>query len=134
MITDNSHRRQQLTRLILDLTGEKTSKGAVKAATSLWWRTPWPYGGFCLTQPGADAFERAGIECSTHPITENDDAHISAGFLVRLSVLMPCPYYIIENPRRLNTASKIKIYDDRISTLVYLYGDVDKYLLSLENE
>lgn len=125
---DNSEIRLRLTKIVHELINcEMTIEECVKK----WWLTPYSSGGFRLSSLGAQAFEDAKIEFSIHSFKEH--VRLMPFYFehtVRLAQ-MPCPFYVIFDRM---FVSGIKVYDDRISTLVYLYGDIDKYLSSLEKE
>ena len=126
---DNSETRINLTKIVHELINCDMT---IDECIQKWWKTPYAYGGFRLTTLGAQAFDEAKIEYSIHPFKENGNSiTFCSGPLVRLSILMPCPFYIIEDKK---FRSYIRVYDDRTSTLIYLYGDIDKYLYSLENQ
>ena len=98
-------------------------------AMKSWWQNPRRDGMMRLTQIGDLSFRHAGIEFHDHPITTKNKSYYQ--FIMELSKKIKCPYYIDVAPNEKGHKPFIRIYDDRISMMLNLYGDLDSYLKSV---
>jgi len=99
----------------------------LEQAAFRWWRNPRRDAGLRLTDLGAMKFDAAGIEYSEFPYHGN---LYTSRYLLKLDRLLLSPYYLIYKSQELT----VRIYDDRIVTMIILYGSLVDYINSLEGK
>ena len=97
----------------------------LEQSVSQWWRNPRREGSLRLTDLGAMKFDAAEIEYSEFPYIGN---LYTSRYLLKLDRLLVSPYYLIYKGQNLT----VRIYDDRIVTMIILYGSLEDYINSLE--
>jgi hypothetical protein len=96
-----------------------------------WWQNPRRDGPLRLTQIGDLNFRHAKLEFHDHPISTKNKSYYQ--FIMELSKKIKCPYYIDVEPSEKGNKPYIRLYDDRISMMLTLYGDLDTYLNSVRS-
>ena len=99
-------------------------------AMKTWWQNPRRDGILRLTGVGDLSFRYAKLEYHDHPITTKDKSYYK--FIMELGKKIKCPYYIDINAE--TKKPYIRLYDDRISMMLNLYGDLDTYLNSVRTK
>lgn len=119
--------RQRITRAVLLAIRNDYTESHFETALYRWWKNPRSSGGLRLTDDGANSFDQAEIEY--HQFDAGDALYEGyMKFELMLDRRMPCPYYLIYQNKR----KYIRVYDDRISTLISLHGDVVGFLNTME--
>lgn len=91
-----------------------------------WWWDARPGGGFRLTDLGLDIFvSRLDLE---HWQFDIADSILTPRNLLALDRFMTCPYYL----RRRRRQHSLILFGDRESMMASLYGDVERFIASLE--
>ena len=123
--------KEQITQTVLDQIGD--SSLTFEKAYKDWWQNPRTSGGLRLTSVGDLSFRYAGLEYHDHDFKQTKKSYYQ--FALDLDRKIKCPYYIDVNK---NSEGKVKsfirLYDDRISMMLALYGDLDSYLDSVRTE
>jgi hypothetical protein len=91
------------------------------------WMSPTSYGGVRLTEFG-DMMLRA-MNAAHHDFVLPFPAGQFIHLIARTSKLVTLPYYLSTK----SNAMIFRIYDDEIATMIGLYGTLNEYLDSLEN-
>lgn len=98
-----------------------------------WWQNPRRDGGLRLTQTGDLSFRLAGMEFYDHDINVKDLKGVSYyQFVMALEQKIKCPYYVSSGTSNKDHKPYIRLYDDRISMMLNLYGDLVSYLDSVK--
>jgi len=120
--------RQRITRAVLKLLKPEYTSTEFETALYKWWKNPRSTGGLRLTEDGHKFFVKADIEYHEF---DGGDAFYEGymKFELMLDKRMPCPYYLIYQNKR----KYIRVYDNRISTMISLYGDFNDYINNLED-
>ena len=97
-----------------------------------WWMTGRLSNGMRLTDEGKNCFELADIAHYRFDFSfmNRSPQHV----ILSLSTHIDCPYYIgieIENKVK---KPYIRLYDHKIAMMVSLYGNINDYLISMENK
>jgi hypothetical protein len=118
--------KEQITQTVLDQLNDDliTFEHAMKS----WWQNPMRDRAMRLTQIGDLQFRHAGLEYHDHEFKAPKDKSYYQ-FVMELSKKIKCPYYVDVNPN--DKKPYIRLYDDRISMMLNLYGDLDTYLKSV---
>jgi hypothetical protein len=103
---------------------------SLEQAYKLWWQNPRRDGGLRLTQLGDLSFRLAGLEYHDHTVKTKDTSYYN--FILDLDKKIKCPYYIDVNKSTEGSKPYLRLYDDRISMMLNLYGDLDSYLKSVK--
>jgi hypothetical protein len=120
--------RQRITRAVLKVLKPEYIESDFETALYRWWKNPRTTGGLRLTDDGMKFFELADIEY--HEFDAGDAFYEGyMKFELMLDKKMPCPYYLIYKNKR----KYIRVYDDRISTMMSLYGDVNDCINNMED-
>jgi hypothetical protein len=120
--------RQRITGAVLKIIKENHTESDFETALYRWWKNPRTTGGLRLTDDGMKFFELADIEY--HEFDAGDAFYEGyMKFELMLDRKMPCPYYLIYKNKR----KYIRVYDDRISTMMSLYGDVNDCINNMED-
>ena len=101
-------------------------------AMKTWWQNPMRDRAMRLTSVGDLQFRHAGIEYHDHPLATKEKSYYK--FMMELSKKIKCPYYIDVNTSDKGNKPYIRLYDDRISMMLNLYGDLDSYLKSVRTQ
>jgi hypothetical protein len=115
----------KITELVINELNSDFPPEDLERAVSRWWRNPRRDGGLRLTDLGAMKFDAATIEYSEFPYIGN---LYTSRYLLKLDRLLVSPYYLIYKGQNLT----VRIYDDRIVTMIILYGSLEGYINSLE--
>jgi len=99
-------------------------------AMKQWWQNPRRDGPMRLSVIGDLNFRLAGIEFYDHFISTKNKSYYQ--FITELSKKIKCPYYIDVSDA--GNKPYIRLYDDRISMMLNLYGDLDSYLNSVRTK
>ena len=123
--------KEQITQSVMDQLNDEllTFPHAMKT----WWQNPMRDRAMRLTYVGDLQFRHAGLEYHDHSFTISKSKSYYQ-FMMELSKKIKCPYYIdVENTEDGSGKRKpyIRLYDDRISMMLNLYGDLDTYLQSV---
>lgn len=95
-------------------------------AVAAWWWDARPGGGFRLTDLGLDIFvSRLDLE---HWQFDIADSILTPRNLLALDRFMTCPYYL----KRQRRQHSLILFGDRESIMASLYGDVERFIASLE--
>ena len=120
--------RRRITEAVLKLLKPEYTKSDIEVALYKWWKNPRSTGGRRLTEEGHKYFVLADIEYQEFDAGEAFyEGYMK--FELMLDRRMPCPYYLIYQNKR----KYIRVYDNRISTMISLYGDFNDYLKNLED-
>ena len=121
--------KEQITHTVLEQLNDDliTFDHAMKS----WWQNPMRDRAMRLTQIGDLQFRHAGIEYHDHSIKATKDKSYYQ-FVMELSKKIKCPYYIDVRPD--DHKPYIRLYDDRISMMLNLYGDLESYLKSVRTK
>ena len=119
--------KEKITQSVVDQLDDNlvTFEHAMKS----WWQNPMRDRAMRLTQIGDLNFRLAGLEYHDHPMNTKEKSYYQ--FMMELSKKIKCPYYIDVTPGEKGHKPYIRIYDDRISMMLNLYGDLDSYLKSV---
>lgn len=90
------------------------------------WMNPTTYGGLRLTDFGDMIIRVMGLP--SHDTEIKMDAGKYMNLLRRMAALLTTPYYIYAK-----SAFFFRVYDDEAATMISLYGSLNEYLDSLEN-
>ena len=111
--------------------------------TDYFWMDQRPQGGWRLSEYGEKRFQEAKISSTTVKMWDIDNTiktyrtAVDAKTLLDLDKYIKSPYYI-EFLSNIGTLKKIniqvKLYDERIGTMMILYGSVAEYLKSVKGE
>lgn len=119
--------KEQITQTVFEQINDPTL--SIVQAYKQWWQNPRRDGGLRLTQSGDLSFRLAGLEYHDHPIKTKDKSYYQ--FVLDLDKKIKCPYYVDVNTSDKSNKPYIRLYDDRISMMLNLYGDLDSYLESV---
>ena len=122
--------KEQITQSVLEQLNDNLM--SFEHAMKTWWQNPMRDRAMRLTQIGDLQFRHAGLEFHDHSISTKNQSYYQ--FMMELSKKIKCPYYIDVKPSTdggLKPQPFIRLYDDRISMLLNLYGDLDTYLQSV---
>lgn len=119
--------KEQITQSVVDQLDDNlvTFEHAMKS----WWQNPMRDRAMRLTQIGDLNFRLAGLEYHDHVMNTKEKSYYQ--FMMELSKKIKCPYYIDVTPGDKGHKPYIRLYDDRISMMLNLYGDLDSYLKSV---
>ena len=96
-------------------------------AVAAWWWDARPGNGLRLTDLGFDVFvSRLDLE---HWQFDIADSVLTPRNLLALDRFMTCPYYL----RRQRRQHSLILFGDRESVMASLYGDVERFIASLEH-
>lgn len=121
--------KEQITQTVLNQLDDSSLN--FNKAFKEWWMNPRRDGGLRLTSVGDLSFRFAGLEFHDHGFSHTGKSYNQ--FTLELDKKIKCPFYI-----DVNTSSEksykafIRLYDDRISMMLNLYGDLDSYLDSIK--
>lgn len=115
--------RLALTLRLLEETGPDLD---IDTAINAWWWDARENGGLRLTDLGFDIFH-THLNLA-HWQFEIEDAVLIPRNLLALDRFMTCPYYLKRQRRQYS----LILFGDRESTMASLYGDVEKFIASLE--
>jgi hypothetical protein len=115
----------KITKKILSLLVSDFPPDDLDTALYRWWRNPRTDAGLRLTELGAMKFDAAGIEYTE--FFYNGNIYNSKN-LLKLSRLLESPYHLSPS----GAGMAVRIYDERIVTLIILYGSLEDYINSLE--
>ena len=118
--------KEQITQTVIEQLNDDlmTFDHAMKS----WWQNPMRDRAMRLTQIGDLQFRLANIEYHDHEFKAPKDKSYYQ-FVMELSKKIKCPYYVDVRPD--DKKPYIRLYDDRISMMLNLYGDLDTYLKSV---
>lgn len=117
--------KEQITQAVLEQLDDDLL--SFEHAMKSWWQNPRRDGPLRLTSIGDLSFRHAKLEHHDHPIKTKDKSYYK--FIMELGKKIKCPYYI---DIHVDTKKPyIRLYDDRISMMLNLYGDLDTYLNSV---
>lgn len=119
--------KEQIVQTVLEQLDD--SSLTFEHAMKHWWQNPRRDGSMRLTSVGDMSFRFAKIEYHDHPISTKEKSFYK--FVMELSKKIKCPYYIDVNTSDKGNKPFIRLYDDRISMMLNLYGDLDSYLKSV---
>lgn len=119
--------KEQITQTVLEQLDDSTL--TFQYAMKTWWQNPMRDRAMRLTQMGDLQFRHAGLEFHDHSMNTKEKSYYQ--FMMELSKKIKCPYYIDVAPNEKGHKPFIRIYDDRISMMLNLYGDLDSYLKSV---
>jgi len=117
--------KEQITQSVLEQLDDDVI--TFQHAMKTWWQNPRRDELMRLTLVGDLSFRHAKIEYHDHPIVTKDKSYYQ--FIMELGKKIKCPYYIDVHAE--NKKPYIRLYDDRISMMLNLYGDLDTYLKSV---
>ena len=119
--------KEKITQSVVDQLDDNlvTFEHAMKS----WWQNPMRDRAMRLTQIGDLNFRLAGLEYHDHPMNTKEKSYYQ--FMMELSKKIKCPYYIDVTPGEKGHKPYIRLYDDRISMMLNLYGDLESYLNSV---
>jgi hypothetical protein len=119
--------KEQITKTVLEQLDDSTL--TFEYAIKSWWQNPRRDGAMRLTQIGDIQFRHANLEYHDHPMNTKEKSYYQ--FMMELSKKIKCPYYIDVTVGEKGHKPYIRLYDDRISMMLNLYGDLDSYLKSV---
>jgi hypothetical protein len=119
--------KEQITQTVLDQLADDSL--TFQTAYKQWWQNPRKDGGLRLTAMGDMSFRFANLEYHNHPIKTKDKSYYN--FILELDKKLKCPYYIDVDNSKKKHEPFLRLYDDRISMMLNLYGDLDSYLKSI---
>jgi hypothetical protein len=119
--------KEQITKTVVDQLSDDII--TFDYAMKHWWQNPRRDGALRLTQAGDISFRLAKIEYYDHPFKTKETSFYQ--FVIDLSKKIKCPYYIDVQPSDKGHKPYLRLYDDRISMMLNLYGDLDSYLKSV---
>jgi hypothetical protein len=122
-MTDFVLDKEIITRKILGIIKPEYGTKDLKIALSTWWKNIRSDGGLGLTDVGIKAFDYADINYNEFECSELYQSYTK----LKLDRYLLCPYAEIYKKGTLY----LRIYDDRISILINLHGNVAKYIDSL---
>ena len=122
--------KEQITKTVLEQLDDSTL--TFEYAMKNWWQNPRRDGAMRLTSVGDLSFRYAKIEYHDHSIATKEQSFYK--FVMELSKKIKCPYYVDVKPSDLGNKPFIRLYDDRISMMLNLYGDLDSYLKSVRTK
>lgn len=122
--------KEQITKTVLEQLNDDLL--SFEHAMKTWWQNPRRDGTLRLTQIGDLSFRHAKLEYHDHPITTKNKSYYQ--FISELSKKIKCPYYIDVDNSSNTYKPYIRLYDDRISMMLNLYGDLDTYLNSVRTK
>lgn len=120
--------KEQITLVVIEQLDDNTL--TFDHAMKNWWQNPRRDGPLRLSSIGDLNFRLAKIEYYDHTISTKTKSYYQ--FITELSKKIKCPYYIDINNS--NNKPYIRLYDDRISMMLNLYGDLDSYLKSVRTK
>ena len=120
--------KRKITQAVMSLLSEQNQESDIERALFHWWRNPRSGGGLRLSDVGDKKFTEAQIDFTE--FTESSKIYDS-WYVIDLDRKLSCPYYL-SSPSRWQIS--VKIYDDRIATLIILYGSLREYINSLEGK
>ena len=118
--------KEQVTQTVLEQLNDNNI--TFDYAMKHWWQNPMRDRAMRLTNVGDLSFRYAKLEYHDHPMKTIDKSYYN--FVLELSKKIKCPYYIDVNVD--DKKPFIRLYDDRISMMLNLYGDLDSYLNSIK--
>ena len=124
----NRNYKEQITQTVLERLNDSTL--TFQKAYKEWWMNPRRDGGFRLTSVGDLSFRFAGLEFHDHGFSQTGKSYYQ--FSLELDRKIKCPFYIDVNTNEKSHKAFIRLYDDRISMMLNLYGDLDSYLDSIK--
>jgi hypothetical protein len=118
--------KERITQTVIDSLDDSslTLENAIKS----WWTNPMRDRAMRLSSVGDANFRFAKLVYHDHTFNTQTKSYYQ--FLLELSHKIKCPYYIDVNIE--NKQPYIRLYDDRISMMLNLYGDLDSYLQSIK--
>jgi hypothetical protein len=120
--------RKLITETVLREINPEYDDWALDHAIKSWWQNPRKIGGLMLTPSGDKAFDAAGIEAHTFPITEV----FSKYYYIMMDRHMLCPHFVdFSMMNTKNGLPTIRIYDSRIALMVDLYDNFPNYFRTL---
>jgi hypothetical protein len=119
--------KEQITKTVLEQLDDSTL--TFEYAMKSWWQNPRRDGSMRLTQIGDLQFRHAKLEYHDHDISTKEKSFYK--FVMDLSKKIKCPYYVDVQPGDKGHKPYLRLYDDRISMMLNLYGDLDSYLKSV---
>lgn len=122
--------KEQITQTVVEQLAD--NQLSFEYAMKNWWQNPRRDGALRLTAVGDQSFRYAGLEYHDHKFSSKNKSFYQ--FVSELSKKIKCPYYIDVSTSTPNKAAIpfIRLYDDRISMMLNLYGDLDSYLESIK--
>ena len=123
--------KEQITKTVLEQLDDSTL--TFEYAMKSWWQNPRRDGSLRLNQIGDIQFRHANLEFHDHDMKVGKDKSYYQ-FMMELSKKIKCPYYIDVTPTDKGHKPFIRLYDDRISMMLNLYGDLDSYLKSVRTK
>lgn len=121
--------KRRITEAVLKILKPEYTKSQLETCLFKWWKNPRSTGGLRLSDEGKEAFDEAYIEHTTHPYTiEPPEWQGFSTAMIELGKYMPCPYYMYS----IKHMVYVNIYDNRISTMLFLYEDVESYIKSIK--
>lgn len=115
--------KQQLTRTVIDLLGDRTGYD-FDSAMLCWWQDHRDHGGMRLTANGHEQFQAAGLESWQHDI---DSLTWTPTVLLVLKQHLPMPYFL-----KTGRKHSITFYGSREAAMLTLYGDIDRFVSALK--
>lgn len=97
------------------------------AVTVEWWWDSRPGGGLRLTDSGFETF--CTLINLQHWQFEIADSMLTPHNLLAMDRFMTCPYYLKKQRRQ----HSLILFGDRESMMASLYGDVERFIVSLES-
>jgi hypothetical protein len=123
--------KKTITGKILDIINPDWDESTLSAAFNRWWVNRRTSGGLGLSLAGVEAFNLAEIAHWEHELTPREystSTPPTAKEILLLDRYIKCPYYFGHKGK---IGPIIKIYDGRISGLIYLHGGIKEYIQSL---
>jgi hypothetical protein len=123
--------KEQITQSVLEQLDDVHS--TFDSSYKSWWQNPRRDGGLRLTQAGDLSFRLAGLQFYDHTIDPSAWKGKSYyQFVMDLERKIKCPYYVSAGNSKAEHKPYIRLYDDRISMMLNLYGDLASYLDSVK--
>ena len=120
--------KEQITKTVLEQLDDNNT--TFDYAMKHWWQNPRRDSSLRLTSVGDLSFRFAKIEYYDHEISTKQQSFYN--FIMELSKKIKCPYYVDVKTGDKGHKPFIRLYDDRISMMLNLYGDLDSYLKSIK--
>lgn len=119
--------KYKITEVVIKELNSDFPEENLEQAVFRWWRNPRRDAGLRLTDLGAMKFDAADIEYFEFPYHGN---LYNSRYLLKLDRLLISPYYLIYKSQELT----VRVYDDRIVTMIILYGSLVDYINSIEEK